>query len=152
MLPLLLLFQPCTLTVLCIFLRASSRLVRDPMQLPLYVQEEALAGDNEAPRTLSTVSPAASEDSSRTCSGYKTPDPRIHLHRPLCISTLMVWTHLKAKSNLMRSAVMSVDVLTSGPLRCKKTSENTMMDYENTEDCKVLDTEENIFLYMQKIW
>jgi len=57
------------------FLRAISRLARDPKQLLLYVQEAALAGDNEAPRTLFTVSPAASEDSSRTCSGYKTPDP-----------------------------------------------------------------------------
>lgn len=116
------------------------------MQLPLYVQEEALAGDNEAPRTLSTVSPAASEDSSRTCSGYKTPDPHIHLHRPLCISTLMVWTHLKAKGNLMRSAVMRMVLLTSGPLRCKTTSGDTMMDYKNIEDCKVLDTRGESFL------
>lgn len=56
------------------------------MQLLLYVQKAALAGDNETPRTVSTLSPAASEDSSRTCSGYKTPDPHIHPHRPLCIS------------------------------------------------------------------
>lgn len=122
------------------------------MQLLLYVQKAALAGDNETPRTVSTLSPAASEDSSRTCSGYKTPDPHIHPHRPLCISTLMVWTHLKAKGNLMRSAVMSVVLLTSGPLRCKKTSENTMMDYKNTEDCKASDKEENLFLYKQKVW
>ncbi|KAL1272533.1 hypothetical protein QQF64_028395 [Cirrhinus molitorella] len=115
------------------------------MQLLLYVQEEALARDNEAPRTVSTLSPAASEDLSRTCSGYKTPDPHIHPHQPLCISSLMVWTHLKAKGNLMRSAVMSVVLLTSGPLRCKKTSENTMMDYKNTEDCKASDKEENRF-------
>lgn len=122
-----------------IFLRSISRLVRDPMQPQLNVQAAALDGDNETPRMLSTVHPAASEDPSCTCREYKTPEPHIYPQRPLCISTLMVWTHLKAKGNLMRSAVMSIVLLTSGPRRCKKTSENTMMDYKNTEDGKSRD-------------
>lgn len=120
------------------------------MQLQLDVQEAALDGDNETPRTLSTVHPAASEDPSRTCREYKTPEPHIHPQQPLCISTLMVWTHLKAKGNLMRSAVMRVVLLTSGPLRCKKTSENTMMDYKNTKDCKSTEIQRRIVCTSRK--